>query len=121
MSDNSIGPVSVTNTVAMVGMGLVALAAIGGVWYVASVLGKVKDKAGEAADYLREDGLDVTSNKNLPTVLLNGTAKTLGLIDETNTVSGQANSIGGAFASTALGQALFEFGEWGESTFGKAW
>lgn len=105
MADNQIGPVGLSNKTLLIGGGVLAVLAIGGVWYV-------KSKATQAVKYLATDGFNVTSNNNIADNTVNAIAKGTGIIKPINEVTGQENTIGSAFATTSAGKAIFSAGEW---------
>lgn len=111
---NRIGPVAVSDTVLLAGGAAAVVLVIGGAWYALRKLGQAKDKvvdtATAAADYVRNDAVDITSNKNIPATVVNAVGGALGLFG-TNDYTGQDNTLGSGIEELhRRGQAIF--GDW---------
>lgn len=91
------GAVNVSDTVLLVGAGLVVLLIGGGLWYVkrkaSAAVSAVGDAAVSAGQYLKNEAVNVTSNKNIASLGLNQVLQSVGIL-ETNNLTGKPNTLG---------------------------
>lgn len=94
-----IGPVEVSDKVALYGGAAVVVLLIAGVWYAKRKVGEAVDATTEAvntvATYVAKDAVNVTSSKNVANVAVNKTLQATGVLG-INDVTGKPNTIGSA-------------------------
>lgn len=98
---NKFGPggAQLSDKTLLIGGAVVVVLALAALWYVKRQVDKAADAVGEAvtdtADYLRNDAVNITSEKNLVNTIATGTAQAFGILG-TNDYTGQPNTIGSA-------------------------